>query len=67
MKDYLTETIELGKRAIDARLISSFAVVPSPETPTLESRTFYIPDQQTGQPLTIEQAHSYFKNLLKIP
>lgn len=60
-KNYLTEAQELGKRAIEQGLIPSFVVIN-----TLGAITFYIPDEDRGNPLTIEQAHSQFKKLLGI-
>lgn len=62
MKDYLTEAQELGARAVEQKLIPSFVIRYS-----WQGITFYIPDEQRGIPLTIEQAHSRFKNLLGIP
>jgi hypothetical protein len=57
----LAETAEkLGEKAMELGLIPSFVVRHFPD-----SRQYYIPDEETSEPLTPEEAYLRFKKLVE--
>jgi len=59
----LSETAEeLGKKALQLRLIPSFVVRYFPD-----SRQFYIPDENHSEPLTPEEAYLRLKKIVEQP
>jgi len=53
-------TVKLGKKALDLGLISSFVV-----RYFSDSQQFYIPDENSGEPYTPEQAYLRLKRLVE--
>jgi K+ transporter len=51
--------VQFGEQAIRLKLVPSFVVRHFPD-----SRQFYIPDENTSEPLTPEQAYLQFKQML---
>jgi hypothetical protein len=57
----LAETAEkLGEKAMELGLIPSFVVRHFPD-----SRQYYIPNEETSEPLTPEEAYLRFKKLVE--
>lgn len=51
---------ELGKKAMELKLIPSFVVRHFPD-----SKQFYIPNENNSEPLTPEEAYLKFKKLVE--